>query len=115
MVVGYQRMFYSETCTLEFYNVINDALLARSRPVVVAAARAKVYTCTDTSIDVCDRWATVRCSVNTGISPGGSRMTISSQKGRRKDCGHVVAFLCGAWKHAVKFITEICVNPFRCR
>ena len=55
MVVGYQRMFYSETCTLEFYNVINDALLARSRPVVVAAARAKVYTCTDTSIDVCDR------------------------------------------------------------
>ena len=45
MVVGYQRMFYSETCTLEFYNVINDALLARSRPVVVAAARAKVYTC----------------------------------------------------------------------
>ena len=34
--------------TLEFYNVINDALLARSRP----AARAKVYTCTDTSIDV---------------------------------------------------------------
>lgn len=115
MVVGYQRMFYSETCTLEFYNVINDALLARSRPVVVAAARAKVYTCTDTSIDVCDRWATVRCSVNTGISAGGSRMTISSQKGRRKDCGHVVAFLCGAWKHAVKFITEICVNPFRCR
>ena len=115
MVVGYQRMFYSETCTLEFYNVINDALLARSRPVVVAAARAKVYTCTDTSIDVCDRWATVRCSVNTGISAGGTRMTISSQKGRRKDCGHVVAFLCGAWKHAVKFITEICVNPFRCR
>ena len=44
MVVGYQRMFYSETRTLEFYNVINDALLARSRPVVVAAARAKVYT-----------------------------------------------------------------------
>ena len=113
MVVGYQRMFYSETCTLEFYNVIDE--LARSRPVVVAAARAKVYTCTDTSIDVCDRWATVRCSVNTGISAGGSRMTISSQKGRRKDCGYVVAFLCGAWKHAVKFIKEICVNPFRCR
>ena len=115
MVVGYQRMFYSETRTLEFYNVINDALLARSKPVVVAAARAKVYTCTDTSIDVCDRWATVHCSVNTGISAGGSRMTISSQKGRRKDCGYVVAFLCGAWKHAVKFIKEICVNPFRCR